>query len=156
MRRVLVLLPIALLLTACGGSEDEPASGDVMQTIRISENEFSLNPSTVTLQQTGTYEFEVMNDGQITHALEIEEEGGGAEAETGDIAAGQTKTIRFTFSAEGTYEMYCPIGNHKDQGMRGTIVVGNAAGGGETTTDEDETETETETGGTTTDAGSGY
>jgi PQQ system protein len=146
MRRLLVLLPIALVLAACGGSEDESASGDVVQTIQISENEFSLNPSTVTLQQTGTYEFEVMNDGQITHALEIEEEGDGAEAETGDIAAGETKTIRFTFSAEGTYEMYCPIGSHKDQGMRGTIVVGNAAGGGETTTDETDTETETETG----------
>ena len=151
MRRVLVLLPIALLLTACGGSEDEPASGDVMQTIQISENEFSLNPSTVNLQQTGTYEFEVTNDGQLTHALEIEEEGGGAEAETGDIAAGETKTLRFTFSAEGSYEMYCPISNHKDEGMRGTIVVGNAAGGG-TTTDEDETTT----GGTTTDGGPGY
>jgi PQQ system protein len=141
MRRVLVLLPIALLLAACGGSSDESASGDVLQTIQISENEFSLNPSMVTLQQAGTYEFEVTNDGQITHALEIEEEGGGAEAKTGDIAAGETKTVRFTFSAEGTYEMYCPIGNHKDQGMKGTIVVGNAAGGGGTTTDEDGTET---------------
>jgi PQQ system protein len=141
MHRLLVLLPVALVLAACGGSEDESASGDVVQTIQISESEFSLNPSTVTLQQTGTYEFAVMNDGQITHALEIEEEGGGAEAKTGDIAAAETTTVRFTFSAEGTYEMYCPIGNHKDQGMKGTIVVGNAAGGGGTTTDEDGTET---------------
>jgi plastocyanin len=151
MRRVLVLLPIALLLAACGGSSDESASGDVLQTIQISENEFSLNPSTITLQEAGTYEFEVTNDGQLTHALEIEESGGGAEAETGDIAAGETKTLRFTFSAEGSYEMYCPIGNHKDEGMKGTIAVGNAAGGG-TTTDEDETTT----GGTTTNGGAGY
>ena len=151
MLRLLVLLPVAVLLAACGGSEDESASGDVVQKIQISENEFSLDPSMVTLEQAGTYEFEVTNDGQITHALEIEEEGGGAEAETGDIAAGETKTLRFTFSAEGSYEMYCPIGNHKDEGMRGTIVVGNAAGGG-TTTDEDETTT----GGTTTDGGPGY
>jgi PQQ system protein len=134
MHRLLVLLPVALVLAACGGSEDESASGDVVQTIQISESEFSLNPSTVTLQQTGTYEFAVMNDGQITHALEIEEEGGGAEAKTGDIAAGETKTVRFTFSAEGTYEMYCPIGNHKAMGMKGTVVV---AGGGSGVAKED-------------------
>jgi PQQ system protein len=152
MRHLAVLLPIALLLAACGGSSDEPASGDVLQTIQISENEFSLNPSMVTLQQAGTYEFEVTNDGQITHAFEIEESGGGAEEETGNIAAGETKTVRFTFSAEGSYEMYCPIGDHADQGMRGTIVVGSAAGGADTTTDEDETTT----GGTTTDGGPGY
>jgi plastocyanin len=151
MRR-LAVLPILFLLAACGGSSDESASGDVLQTIQISENEFSLNPSTVTLEQSGTYEFEVTNNGQITHALEIEEEGDGAEAETGEIAAGETKTLRFTFSAAGEYEMYCPIGNHKDQGMKGTIAVGSAAGGEDTETDDDETTT----GGTTTDGGQGY
>ena len=156
MRRLLVILPLALLLAACGGSSDESdesASGNVLQTIRISEKEFSLNPNTVTLSQPGTYEFEVTNDGQITHALEIEESGDGAEAESGDIGTGESKTLRFTFSAEGSYEMYCPIGDHKDEGMRGTIVVRNAAGGGGTTTDDDD---ETTTGETTTDGGPGY
>jgi plastocyanin len=154
MRRLAVLPLLLLLLAACGGSSDESASGegDVLQTIQIAEDEYSLNPSTVTLDQSGTYEFEVTNNGQITHALEIEEEGDGAEAETGDIAAGETKILRFTFSAEGSYEMYCPIGNHKDQGMKGTIAVASAAGGEDTTTDDDETTT----GGTTTDGGPGY
>ena len=155
MRRLLVILPLALLLAGCGGSSDESdesASGNVLQTIRISEKEFSLNPNTVTLSQPGTYEFEVTNDGQITHALEIEESGDGAEAESGDIGAGESKTLRFTFSADGSYEMYCPIGNHNDEGMGGTIVVGNAAGGGTTTDDEDETTTDE----TTTDGDPGY
>jgi plastocyanin len=155
MRRLLIILPLALLLAACGGTSDESdesASGNVLQTIQISEKEFSLNPNTVTLSQPGTYEFEVTNDGQITHALEIEESGEGAEAESGDIGAGESKTLRFTFSADGSYEMYCPIGNHKDEGMRGTIVVGNAAGGGTTTDDEDETTTNE----TTTDGDPGY
>jgi PQQ system protein len=155
MCRLLLILPLALLLAACGGSSDEPdesAPGEVLQTIRISEREFSLNPNMVTLSRPGTYEFEVTNDGQITHALEIEESGDGAEAESGDIGAGESKTLRFTFSAEGSYEMYCPIGNHKDEGMRGTIVVGNAPGGGTTTDDEDETTTNE----TTTDDSPGY
>jgi plastocyanin len=151
MRRLLVLLPLLLLFAACGGDEDEPEqAGDVLQMIQIAENEFSLEPSTISLPSTGTYAFEVTNNGQITHALEIEEGGGGAEVESGDIEPGETKTIRFTFSADGSYEMYCPIGNHRDEGMDGTITVGaGAAGGSGTTTNEDEDETTT--GQTTTD-----
>ena len=156
MRRLLLLIPAALALAACGGSSgsssDESSgtqttSGGVVQTIQISEKEFSLNPSTVTLSKPGTYEFQVTNDGEITHALEIEEGGGGAEAESGDIAAGEMKTMRFTFSGDGSFEMYCPIDGHKDQGMKGTINVGGASsGGGGTTTDEDETTTDEKPG----------
>jgi plastocyanin len=146
MRRLLVLLPTLLVLAACGGDTDgAEQAGDVLQTIQISENEFSLEPSNVTLPEVGTYDFEVTNNGQITHALEIEEGEDGAEAESGDIEPGETKTVRFTFSADGSYEMYCPIGNHRDEGMDGTITVGSGAPGSGTTTDEGETETETET-----------
>jgi plastocyanin len=161
MRRALTLLPV-LLLAGCGGSSggsnESESSGNVLQTIQISEKEYSLNPSTVNVSKTGTYEFEVTNDGQITHALTIEESGGGAEAETGEIEAGQTKTVRFTFSKEGSFEMYCPVDGHKDQGMKGTIVVGSAAGGaGPTTTGETETENDgMTTGQTTTSSGPGY
>jgi uncharacterized cupredoxin-like copper-binding protein len=152
MRRLLILVPTALLLAACGGggSTGSEQGGAVVQTIQISEQEFSLNPATVNLSKTGTYEFQVTNDGQITHALNVEESGGGAEAETGDIGPGEKKTLRFTFSGSGSYEMYCPIDGHKDQGMKGTIVVGNPAGSGGTSTGEDEM------GNTTTDERPGY
>jgi plastocyanin len=161
MRRAWIVLPV-LLLAGCGGtsggSNESESGGNVLQTIQISEKEFSLNPSTVNVSKTGTYEFEVTNDGQITHALNIEESGEGSEAESGDIGPGQTKTVRFNFSKEGTFEMYCPIDGHKDQGMKGTIVVGSAAGGaGPTTTGETETENDgMTTGQTTTSSGPGY
>jgi len=159
MRPLILVLPIALLLAACGGSSNESVqAGEVLRTIPISENEFSLSPAGITLSRPGTYEFEVTNDGQLTHSLKIEE-GDGAEAETGDIGAGETKTARFTFSANGSYEMYCPIGGHAGQGMKGTITVGGAAGGGGTTTGETETETdeeETTTDETTTSGRPGY
>ena len=157
MRRLLVLLPTALILAACGGGTDEAEpAGDVIQTIQISEKEFSLTPSSVNLPRTGTYEFEVTNDGQITHALEVEEGEGGEEAETDDIEPGETATLRFTFTSDGSFEMYCPIGNHRQEGMDGTITVGGGGAGAGTTTNEDEdkgeteTEDETETGTTTT------
>jgi plastocyanin len=142
MSRLLVLLPIGLLLTACGGgggTSESTSGGAVVQTIQISEKEFSLTPSTVSLSQTGTYEFQVKNDGTVTHALEVEN--GGDEVKTDDIAPGETLAIRMTFSKDGSFEMYCPIDGHKDQGMKGSIEVGSgAAGGGMTTTDQTTTE----------------
>jgi uncharacterized cupredoxin-like copper-binding protein len=159
MTRPLLLIPVVVLLAGCGGgggSNESENTGAVVQTIQISEKEFSLNPSTVDVSKTGTYEFEVTNDGQITHALNIEESGG-AETESGNVEPGQTKTVRFTFSKDGSYEMYCPIDGHRDQGMEGTITVGSAAGGaGQTTTGETETENEMTTGQTTTSSGPGY
>ena len=161
MRRVLVLLAV-LLLAGCGGSsnsssDDTQTGGNVVQTIQISEKEYSITPSTVNLSKSGTYEFAVKNDGQITHAFNVEEGEGGAEAESGDIEPGETKTVRFTFSGDGSFEMYCPIPGHKDQGMEGTVVVGNAAGGGSTTNGETETNDDgMTTGQTTTSEGPGY
>ena len=151
MRRLLGLIPLGLLLAACGGGSNggqgSAAGGAVIQTIQISEKEFSLNPGTVTLPKAGTYEFDVTNDGSITHAFNVEKSGGGDEAKTGDVDPGSHKTVKFTFSAGGSYEMYCPVDGHKAQGMEGTIKVGGAAGGGTTTNSKGET---------TTNSGPGY
>jgi plastocyanin len=128
MRFVLLLAPAAVLLGGCGGSSNtasEP-SGNVMQTIQISEKEYSLTPGTVTLSKPGTYAFRVTNKGTITHALEVE--GNGVEEKTGDIQAGSIATLNVTFTKDGSYEIYCPVDGHKDRGMKGTLTVGSADG----------------------------
>jgi uncharacterized cupredoxin-like copper-binding protein len=145
-RRLVLLLPTALLLAACGGSsggsEGSASGGAVVQTIQISEKEYSLNPGSMTLPKPGTYAFEITNDGTITHAFNIEASGGdGDEVESGDIDPGSSKTVKFTFSAGKRYEMYCPVDGHKAEGMAGSISVGGAAGGGTTTNPEGETTT---------------
>jgi plastocyanin len=133
--RILILVSSVLLLAACGGSSATREGGRsaAARTVQISEREFSLNPSTITLPRPGRYELEITNDGEITHALEIEGSGGPGEAKTGDIEPGEKDTLRFTFSADGSYEMYCPIDGHEQQGMKGTITVGSTPGSGETT-----------------------
>jgi plastocyanin len=146
-QRLLVLLPLAASLAACGGSSgsggnSSQAGGSALQTIQISEKEYSFNPSTITVPKPGTYAFEVTNKGTITHAFVIEESGSeGSEAKTGDIQPGSRKTVKFTFEAGKRYEMYCPVDGHKAEGMAGTIAVGGAAGGGTTTNPEGETTT---------------
>ncbi len=52
--------------------------------------------------------------------------------------------------------MYCPVGNHRAQGMEGTISVRSAAGGTGTTTGETETGMDTTTDETITGSRPGY
>ena len=152
MRGLPILVPAVLLLAACGGSsnsstEGSAAGGAVVKTVQISEKEYSLTPGSVSLPKSGTYAFEVTNNGTITHAFNVEQSGGGGEAEAGDISPGSHKTVKFTFAAGKRYEMYCPVAGHRAEGMSGTISVGGAAGGGTTTEPE---------GGTTTSGMPGY
>ena len=136
MRRLTVFLPLSLLLASCGGTStgSTGAGGPVLQTIQISENEYSLTPTKVNLSKSGTYEFKATNNGTIAHALEIE--GNGVEEKTGNLEPGSSKTLRVTLSKAGSYELYCPVDGHKGQGMEGTISVSSATGGGTTTNGE--------------------
>jgi uncharacterized cupredoxin-like copper-binding protein len=137
--RALVLL-IALLLAGCGSDDDSAADTGTATTgeaVEIVETDFALDPASVTVEAAGETTFRVVNDGATTHALEIE--GGGIEEETEEIAPGESAELTVELD-DGEYELYCPIGNHREQGMEGTLVVGAGAGAadtGETDTDED-------------------
>lgn len=45
------------------------------------------------------------------------------DAASARIQAGDTTTVTFVADQAGTYEYYCSVGNHRDQGMIGTLVV---------------------------------
>jgi uncharacterized cupredoxin-like copper-binding protein len=132
-------LAAAALLAAggCGGDDEESSSADApgpaLETVSISETEFKLDPATVTLDEAGRYTFKAVNDGEVDHALEVE--GEGVEEETETIGPGESAEVTVELKA-GTYELYCPVGNHKDEGMEGSVSV--AGGGGMDTGDDDE------------------
>jgi uncharacterized cupredoxin-like copper-binding protein len=116
-----LLVSLVFALAGCGGDGDgETTNGTSSQTLSISESDFTLTPSTVTVDAPGTYTFEAMNDGGVDHALEIE--GNGIEERTDTIAPGESASVNVDLEA-GTYEMYCPISNHRDLGMSGEITV---------------------------------
>jgi uncharacterized cupredoxin-like copper-binding protein len=142
MRLLLPLVLALVLVPACGGEEetvdDATPAGDRV-VVDISLSEFVAEPSEVAVEP-GSYTFHVVNDGQVVHALEIE--GPSGEVETGDLQPGESADLDVDFPEDGVFELYCPVGDHRDRGMEGTIVVG--AGSVGTTTDQTTTEEESD------------
>jgi uncharacterized cupredoxin-like copper-binding protein len=140
----LLLALVAVVLISCGGgssgssgggggqsgSASSPsttggASGGVIKTVAIKESEFKLSPSSVTLSKPGIYAFKAENNGSVQHSLTIEGNGvKGDEVELEQaLSPGQSGVLTVTFQKSGTYEMYCPIDGHEQEGMKGEVVI---------------------------------
>lgn len=153
---------IVLAAAGCGGggsSEGSTAStastassgsggsggGAPVKTIRIVEKEYSLSPSSIPISKPGLYVLQGVNQGTISHGIAIE--GNGIDMDGPIVSPGQTSTVRVTISKGGSYEVYCPVGNHKEMGMEGHLTLGSGGGAGTSTGDDS---------GTTTDSSGGY
>ncbi len=123
---------VAALAVGCGDDDETTASSTSTgtettadasggETVAVSETEYAIDPADPTVK-AGTVTFEVTNDGEITHNLEIEGPSGEQELEP-DLAPGDSGTLEVDLSEPGSYEWYCPIGDHRDQGMEGEITV---------------------------------
>ncbi|MFO8079177.1 MAG: cupredoxin domain-containing protein [Armatimonadota bacterium] len=90
-----------------------------METVEITlvDGEIQM-PDTLS---AGMYMFDVTNEGDLVHNVEIEGQGIEAMLDE-DLQPGESGT----FSAElepGEYEVYCPVGDHAEQGMQMTLTV---------------------------------
>ncbi len=54
-----------------------------------------------------------------THDLLIDE----YKVNTGILAAGESKTVEFVADKTGTFEFYCSVGQHRQMGMKGNLIV---------------------------------
>jgi uncharacterized cupredoxin-like copper-binding protein len=138
-RRFAVLFAIgaafAVPMVGCGGSSDDnstsnaatPAttsgtSGGSGSTVNLTATDYKFNPSEPTVK-SGKVTFDMKNDGQVTHSLEIEDVTPGHDQELeGDVSAGSSGTLTANL-APGKYEFYCPVDSHKEMGMTGEITV---------------------------------
>lgn len=125
--------------TGTGTTETTPAAtGDAVTTVEVRETEFEISPGNPRVPRAGVIAFDVRNDGQAVHALEVHAPAG--EVETEELQPGDSETIKVELPA-GTYEWYCPVGDHEERGMRGEVTVagGGTATGGQTETGAGET-----------------
>jgi uncharacterized cupredoxin-like copper-binding protein len=121
----------ALLLCGCGGG-DSNSSGSSSPTetsssgasegtpVTAVEKEFSitLSPSTFS---PGTYTFNIENQGSFAHNLTINGPGVDLEASP-TINGGETAQLTVTLQ-KGSYELWCSVDGHKENGMDINIDV---------------------------------
>jgi uncharacterized cupredoxin-like copper-binding protein len=127
-----LMLGLMLGLTACtepggglGGGDQEPreeAASPVPEdapTIEVGLTEYEI--AMPTSLSAGSQAFRVTNNGTIGHNFEVEGQGIEEAFET-DLSAGETRTMQLNLEP-GTYEVYCPVGNHREQGMEIQLTV---------------------------------
>ena len=136
-RQVAILAVAASIgLAACGGDDDDEdtsaattpttaqtgaAGGGDGETVDVTATDFRFDPSDPTVAP-GEVSFDVTNDGEAPHNLEVEGPTGQAELPE-DLQAGDSGEFSVDLSEPGTYRFFCPVGNHEDLGMVGEVTV---------------------------------
>lgn len=98
---------------------DTKTTPGVEKTFAIEASSFKFNPATITVKKGDIVKIVLTNKGG-THNWMLDEFEG---AKTKTLQAGQTDTISFVADKAGTYEYYCSIGNHRQMGMVGKLIV---------------------------------
>ena len=129
-------LAAGLVLAGCGGaeeatpdsgappatmSESPPAETGAATAVTAEETEFSIELSKQTFSP-GTYTFTAHNAGTFPHDLTIAGPGVD-EAKTEVLQPGSSGAVTVELR-KGSYDVWCSVGNHRDQGMETTITVG--------------------------------
>ena len=118
-------LALALVVLAAGCGEGTGGGGDLGTETGTSSgadyelfaSEFSFAPPFLVFEKAGTYSISLRNDGTLPHNFTIEGVG-----KTPDVQPGETVTADLTFKA-GNFEFFCSVGDHRAQGMIGTLNV---------------------------------
>ena len=136
---IALLLSLTLPVAACGDDDDagssesngnssaeKPATGysggGKAQTLRVAADpggalKFDMSSLTAT---AGRVTIAMDNPSGLPHAVAIE--GPGVEVAGDTVMKGGVSKASADLKA-GEYEFYCPVGNHKDAGMEGTLTV---------------------------------
>ncbi len=108
---------LAAALAACEGAAED--DGAVTERVEIEATSYAYSPATITVP-AGRIRFVIHNAADVVHGFEVE--GQGMEEEIAEIQPGATDSLTVTLE-EGTYEIYCPVEDHEQRGMIGTLEV---------------------------------
>ena len=102
------------------GKSSQGEAAAAGKKVAVTEVEYKIQLPQTTFAP-GEYIFEVENKGTIPHNLTITGPGISKEA-TQDISAGSSGSVTVKL-ARGTYDFYCSIPGHKQQGMDQKVTV---------------------------------
>ena len=81
---------------------------------------YKFNPVEIRVKKGETVKINFEND-EGTHNFIID----GLNIRTQTISSGNVDTVTFTADEVGEFEVYCGFGNHRELGMKGTLIVEN-------------------------------
>ncbi|MFN3652007.1 MAG: cupredoxin domain-containing protein [Armatimonadota bacterium] len=91
--------------------------------IQVVAEDMRYDPSEITVQPGEQVRVTLTNRGNSPHNIEFELPSGEVEFEE-DLPPGETRSLDFQAPREpGRYTVYCPVGNHRELGMTGTLIV---------------------------------
>ncbi|MHB1330889.1 MAG: cupredoxin domain-containing protein [Minisyncoccota bacterium] len=100
--------------TSTTGSETAPG----VKEFTVEGSTFAFAPNTMTVNVGDTVKITFVNKIGF-HDFVLDE----FNVKTQQISAGQSETITFVADKAGTFEYYCSVGTHRQQGMVGTLTV---------------------------------
>jgi plastocyanin len=128
MRRLTLIAAIAVLAFAgCGGDDEEPASGGSSSSGSGGENlaisadaggALKFDKSELTAP-AGKVTITMANPSDVPHNVVIDADGAKAGATVGN---GEDSVASADLQA-GEYQYYCAVGNHRAEGMEGTLTL---------------------------------
>ena len=127
---IALVTALTIPLAGCGGDDEESdgggssggGGGGKAQTLKIAADPggaLKFDKSSLTAK-AGKVTIVMDNPSDLPHAVEIE--GNGVEVEGETVMKGGVSEASADLKA-GEYEFYCPVGNHKEEGMEGTLTV---------------------------------
>lgn len=134
---------VSLMLAACGGDDDDGSAtsgggataaqttggaggdtggaGTTLATTALESGGLSFDRSELTARAGSvTVTLDNPSGNQMPHAVEVE--GNGVEEETKTIEPGARASVTVDLRP-GRYVFYCPVGQHRQAGMEGTLTV---------------------------------
>jgi uncharacterized cupredoxin-like copper-binding protein len=145
-KKLALLGSMAILVVACGGTaaasatpaasveeSDAPAASDAApagaRAVELQIADGKITPATVEVKKGETITFTAKNVSTVEVELivglkkDVDADSGDSLKEAGEIAAGTSKTVTYTFDGDGPYAFGDQIGDHYAKGAKGDIVL---------------------------------
>jgi plastocyanin len=133
---VVLAATAALAFAGCGGDDNEPAATPAATEAATEAPTEAAGSSTLAIAAdpggakkfdkdayeatAGSVEVDFSNEAQLPHAVEIE--GNGVEETTETVTGADAPPLTVDLKP-GTYTIYCPVGDHRAEGMEATLTV---------------------------------
>jgi hypothetical protein len=115
----LIVLALATFLGGCGGGADPVRAPDGV--IEVDLVDFRVRPQIIRAEKD-SLTIRVTNRGRLAHAFRIRGTGG-TRLKMSTILPGKSEARVAVRLPRGDWRLFCPLANHEELGMYGTLVI---------------------------------